>query len=151
MDELRRIALEFGSISLEQSFKPLPRFRPVLPQKRNLSQVETGVPKFRIGRERLLQSGLRLIVFGLAHQDDAAQVLRLREVRLARIDRVEFLQRLRIIGGIEFAEGLVVHRLELRLRGGNICCRERTNNQDRYRREFPNVHAKRHTSYRRAE
>ena len=151
MDKLGGFALELGSISLEQSFKTLPRFRPLFPQKRNFREVETGVPEFRIGRERFLKRCLRLVVFGLAHQDDAAQILRLRQVRLACIDRIEFFQRLRVIGGIEFAEGLVVHRLELRLGRGNIRRRERTNNQDRNRREFPNVHAKRHTSYRRAE
>jgi hypothetical protein len=74
LDELRGFALQFG-ISLEQSLESLPRFRPVLLQKRNLSQVETRVPKFRIGRERLLQRRFGLVVLGLPHQDHAAQIM----------------------------------------------------------------------------
>ena len=128
MDELRRFALQLGRVSLEQSVETLPRFRPVFPQERDLSQVETRIPKFRIGRESLLQRHLGLIVFGLPHQDDTAQILRLSQIRLARIDRIEFLQRLRVVVGIEFAESLVVHRLELRFGGGDIGRRKGTEN-----------------------
>ena len=93
-----------------------------------------------------MQRRFGLVVFGLPHQDHAAQILRLGEVGLARVDRIEFFQRLRVIAGVEFPESLVVHRLKLRFGRGDISCRKRTENQDRDRREFPNVHARTHTS-----
>ena len=89
MDELRGVALKFRSIPLQQPFESLARFRPVFPQKGDLREIEPRVPEFRISRERLLQRGFRLSVIRLAHQDHTAQILGLRQVRLARIDRVE--------------------------------------------------------------
>ena len=109
MNQLGRVALELRCISLEQSFKTFPRFRPIFSEKRNLGEVEAGVPKFRIGRERFLERGFGLIVLGLPHQDHAAKILRFGEIGLARVDAVEFLERLVVIGGAEFAERLVVH------------------------------------------
>ena len=56
-----------------------------------------------------MERGFGLIVLGLPHQDHAAKILRFREIGLARVDAVEFLERLVVIGGAEFAERLVVH------------------------------------------
>ena len=151
LDQLRRVALQFRGAALEQAFKTFARFRPIFPEKRNLGEIETGVPEFRIGRQRFLQRDLGLVVLRLAHLDYAAQILRLGEVGLARIDRVQFLQGLIVIRGAEFAKRLVVHRLQLRFGGRNVCRREGTKNQDRDRREFPNVHAETHRSFLRAE
>ena len=91
LDELRRVAFEFSGVALKQGLETFPRFGPVLPQKRNLRQVEARIPKFRIGRERFLQRYFRLIVAGLAHQNNAAEILRFRQIGLPGIDRVELL------------------------------------------------------------
>ena len=147
MDELRGVALQFSRVALKQGLETLPRLGPILPQKWNLRQIEARIPKFRIGRERLLQSRFGLIVTRLAHQNDAAQILRFRQVGLPGIDRIELLQGLGIIVGVKFAERLVVHRLKLCFGRGDIICRKGAKNQDRDRREFPNVHARTYTSF----
>ena len=90
-----------------------------------------------------MQSRLGLVVNSLPHQDDAAQILRLRQIGLARIDRVQLFQRLREIIGVEFAKRLVVHRLQFRFGRRHIVRRERTENQERDRRDFPNLHGQR--------
>ena len=150
LDQLRGVALQLGRVPLEQRVEALPGFRPVFPQERNLRQVKARVPKLRVGRKSLLQRHLGIIVLSLAHQDDTPQVLRLSEIRLTRVNRVEFLQGLGIIVGVKFTERFVVHRLEFRFGGGNICRRKGTENQDCNRREFTDVHARTHTSYERA-
>jgi len=59
---------------------------------RNFGEIETGVPEFRIGRQRFLQCDLGLVVLRLGAFGYAAQILRLGEVGLARIDSRPVLQ-----------------------------------------------------------
>ena len=48
LNQLGGFSLQLGGIAREQFLETLPRFRPVFFQKRNLRQIETGIPKFRI-------------------------------------------------------------------------------------------------------
>ena len=69
------------------------RFGPIFLQERNFCQVEPRVPKFGINSQRFVQSGFGFVVNTLPHQNNSAEVLRLSEIRLTRIDGIKLFKR----------------------------------------------------------
>ncbi len=88
-----------------------------------------------------MQRGLGFVVDALAHHDHAAQILRFGEVRLTRVNRVEFFQRFRKIIRVEGSKSFVIHCFEFRFRGGNVVRCQGTEHQHCDRRDFPDLHA----------
>ena len=91
LDQLRSFLCEIGLTGRKQLLKALPRLGPIFFQKRDLRQIEAGIPKLRIDPCRLSEGSVGLIVVTLPHEDYAPKVLRRREIGLARINRVELL------------------------------------------------------------
>ena len=91
LNELCRFALEFGCVARKQFLETVTRFGPVFSQERDFSQIESRVPKFRIDAQCFAQRGFGFVVNPLPHVNDATQILRFRQIRLARINRVQVL------------------------------------------------------------
>ena len=91
LNQLGCFALQLCRIGREQILKTFPRFRPILFQKWNLSQIETRIPKFRVKVVCFRQCGFGFVVDALAHVDDTTQILRGRQIRFPCVNRIQFL------------------------------------------------------------
>ncbi len=78
-----------------------------------------------------------LPIFSQAHPGHAAEILRRCHIGLAGVDRVEFLERLAIVSGVQLLGRGGIHLLEFRRRRRHHVGREGTQNQKKNRRAFP--------------
>ena len=93
LDQLSSIALQFRHIIREQILEAVACFDPIFLQERNFSEIEPRVPKFGINPQRFVQCCFGIVVDTFPHQDDAAEILRFREIRLSRVDSIELFER----------------------------------------------------------
>ncbi len=114
LNKLRRFPLQIGHVAREKLLKTITRFRPIFFLKRNLSEVKARVPKLGIDPHGFVQCRFRFVIDALPHQDNAAQILRFGQIRLANVYFVELFQCLGKIIRVEISECFAIHCLQFR-------------------------------------